>query len=459
MHANIRLGGRHFAARLTPRSLVSTIDTISNRITDASMTQAVAPDDASGGSQPTIDWYRLLREYRSLAIILIAQLPLMLAHLAHRWQRPHDRFFPVVLLAMGYFFWSRLQPFERHLSGPRFRWQANILFAVALASLIVGTVIVQLPAAPAVAFSLSLGGVMLLMGERYFIRNGIGVWLLSLLLIPFSAAFDQRVLNVVNGAITALSGVLLEILGFTNTAKGTTLSLSSGDLLVGEACAGVVSLMSLIACALIIAVWRNRPAIHMMLLMAGALPLTLAVNVGRVVLLVVVAGSRNAGPGVLMGGLLSICLILVSVLLVLSMDRFLAGLLAPLDGVKSGSRSRVRDSWIRDLWNDMAMLGTPRIFRVASRTLTNRGKLSPLAGRRREMLLVAWAGLFVVAGVAGTGFTVARAIGSSAHRTHDFGSLAVSDFPLQPTNRSSPPEPQRTDSHVVKSTDRKPQTS
>ena len=122
-----------------------------------------------------------------------------------------------------------------------------------------------------VAFVLSFAAVRLLISETYYVNNAVGIWLLSCLLIPLPSAYDLQLSRFLQRITTELSGNLLERMGILNLVDGVTLTLYRGDLFVDQACSGIVSMMTIVACALIIAVWNNRAGVHTVLLLVSAI--------------------------------------------------------------------------------------------------------------------------------------------------------------------------------------------
>ena len=58
--------------------------------------------------------------------------------------------------------------------------------------------------------------------------------------------------------------------------------LPSKQLFVDEACSGIVSVISIVACAAIFGVWRRRRALHTILMMAAAAGWAMLLNVVRI---------------------------------------------------------------------------------------------------------------------------------------------------------------------------------
>jgi exosortase/archaeosortase family protein len=64
--------------------------------------------------------------------------------------------------------------------------------------------------------------------------------------------------------------------------EGNTLILADKQFFVDEACSGIVSVMSIIACAVIYGVWRNRPPVHLVVLAVAGIGWATLMNVMRI---------------------------------------------------------------------------------------------------------------------------------------------------------------------------------
>jgi exosortase/archaeosortase family protein len=71
-------------------------------------------------------------------------------------------------------------------------------------------------------------------------------------------------------------------MGVLHLQTGNVLAVRGRELFVDEACSGVISVMSVIACAAILAVWRKRALLHMLLLILGGVLCAMLMNVVRI---------------------------------------------------------------------------------------------------------------------------------------------------------------------------------
>ena len=70
--------------------------------------------------------------------------------------------------------------------------------------------------------------------------------------------------------------------------EGNTLFLPDKQLFVDEACSGIVSVMSSVACAVVYSVWQIRPPIHLVLLALASVVWATLMNVVRICAITIV---------------------------------------------------------------------------------------------------------------------------------------------------------------------------
>ena len=103
-------------------------------------------------------------------------------------------------------------------------------------------------------------------------------------MIPLPHAIETAVIHPMQGAATAVSTYLLQLIGLPALADGNVIHLSETDLGVVEACGGLRMLFCLLAVAAAAAIVWDAPAWQKALLMLSAAPVALASNVTRITL-------------------------------------------------------------------------------------------------------------------------------------------------------------------------------
>jgi exosortase len=282
-----------------------------------------------------------------LAIVLIAQLPLLYLFFKHQWQRTHYQFYPILILAMIGLGWSRWPRVFEPLT-LRLRRVVRALYALSLV-LLFGSTLFFMPWMAASSALLALGAACLeSTGQRGF-RALLPVWLLGWLAINPPLRLDRQLIAWLQLATSNTTSHILEIAGISHLTLGNVVELPEKKLLVEEACSGVQSFFALLAATAVLLVWQRAhplraiPLLCMVLLWAGV------GNVLRVLTICVVwvfyevdlsTGWRHELLGFATFG--------VALVLVGSTDQIMKWLLAPL-GELSAIESEV--SPLSNKWN------------------------------------------------------------------------------------------------------------
>lgn len=219
-----------------------------------------------------------------LAGALLGNLPLFAEHLVNLWKQPQYQYFPIILAIIGWLLWTRSSWREEALDS---QWSFTVgcgaLFT-ALAMAAFATWIMS-PWAATLSAVAAFGGILLILRKWLYVENSLGIWALSLLVLKPPMGFDTRLAFWLQGITARVSGALLDMLGVVNLIEGNTIVLQDRHLFVEEACSGIVSLMSIIACCAIIAVWQNRPAPHAILLTISGAIWACVLNIFRITIM------------------------------------------------------------------------------------------------------------------------------------------------------------------------------
>jgi exosortase len=164
----------------------------------------------------------------------------------------------------------------------------------------------------------------------------VGIWLLPWLVVPLPFNRDERLITFLQRVSSQISSVALDWLNVPHLMEGNTLILADRQFFVDEACSGIVSLMSIIACAVIYGVWRSRGPFHLFLLTLVGIGLATLMNVVRIT--VIAVAYFRAGVDWSEGTpheILGLLIFLATFIALVSTDYALIALLAP---VKSEGR-------------------------------------------------------------------------------------------------------------------------
>jgi exosortase len=214
------------------------------------------------------------------AVLVLAHLPLLLRHAQQLWYRPHYQFFPLLLLGSVVLAAVRLRglgplkPGRAALAYPLLGVAWFGLFAAEMVHsswlAAVATLLVLL------AGAFALGGVAL-------VWRLLPAWVLLWLAVPPPFDLDRNLVLWLQGLTASWSSSLLDLLGIWHVMAGNVVEVAGRRLLVEEACSGVNSLFSVLACTLFFVFVTDRRAIHAVLLLFAALAWVLVANVARVV--------------------------------------------------------------------------------------------------------------------------------------------------------------------------------
>jgi exosortase len=261
------------------------------------------------------------------AALLAALLPLLAQHAVQIWLRPHYRFFPLVLVGAGVLAWLRLcgQP----ASPPGRPWLAGLALAAAWLTLATA-VVLNSSWLGAVAALATLAAVAYAVGGLTLWGRLAPSWVLLWLAVPPPLELDRDLILWLQGETTRWSSAVLDLLGVFHLTAGHVVEIDGRRLLVDQACSGVNSLFSVLACTLFLIFLTGRPTLHAAGLLVAAVIWVLLVNVARVagVALVLFRWDVDLSTGWrhdAFGLLLFVC----AVGLIASTDQLLGFLLAP----------------------------------------------------------------------------------------------------------------------------------
>lgn len=297
-------------------------------------------------------------------LILLAHLPLLLQNCGVLWSRPHYQYFPVIFLCVGWLIWTRREAYPHDVSGPICRFRSNALLGLSLLLLFAAAVVLQSPWLGTVSFVLAVGGLLLLLGERYFIRNVFGIWMLLWLIVRLPFNYDVRLGQWLQRWSTVASSHVLDYLGIVNLVEGVAISTPTQRLFVDDACSGIASVLAVISCSLIIAVWSDRPLLHTAVLALSGIAWAGIMNTVRIVT-IAVAGERwdtdlSSGREHEILGLLTFAMTLA---MTLSTDGLLRVVMAPIRSIETRRLEDEYDAtpvtWSERFWDWAVTLGTP----------------------------------------------------------------------------------------------------
>jgi exosortase/archaeosortase family protein len=188
--------------------------------------------------------------------------------------------------------------------------------------------------------------------------------LLPWLALPLPLNRDQQLVSFLQRLSSRLSSFMLDWVGVIHLMDGNTLLLGEKQFFVDEACSGIISVMSIIACAVIYGVWRNRPPLHLVVLAAAGVGWATLMNVARISVIALVyqwygVDWSKGTPHEILG----LVIFLLTFLALVSTDYVLLVLLTPIgvDYVKQYGQRIRHGAWLVAAWDWLLSRGRPAL--------------------------------------------------------------------------------------------------
>jgi exosortase len=266
------------------------------------------------------------------AIGAIAYGPLLVEFFSNLWGRPHYQHFPFVLAGFAWLMATRLSA-SRQLPdqvGAPSMAPGLVLGAVAWALLALAYY-VESPWLGYVSLLVLLAAVLKVLIARREAPGVWATWMLLWVILPPPMSRDEYLITEMQRLSSGMSSFVLDALGVLHLMEGNVLVLPDKQFFVDKACSGIISVISIIACAAIYGVWRRRTLMHVLVLAVAGVAWATFMNTMRISA-VAVAYSQwgidwSAGTP---HEILSLCVFMLTFLALVSTDVLLAGLLAPI---------------------------------------------------------------------------------------------------------------------------------
>lgn len=220
----------------------------------------------------------------AVAALALAHLPLLVAHGFALWGRPHYQFFPIVLIGAGLLAWPSVKaawPGSGAEPG-RTTWLLLGINWLMLATALV----LDSPWLGAVAFLELLFAVAHGLGGWKLVRATLPALIFLLLIIPPPFGLDNRLVNGLQTLTSKCGDYVLDYLGTLHLQQGNLIEVGGKKYFVEEACSGINSLLSVLACTVFYVFWSGAHWLRGILLVAAAIFWVLIANIVRVVSIV-----------------------------------------------------------------------------------------------------------------------------------------------------------------------------
>jgi exosortase len=269
--------------------------------------------------------------------LLAAHLPLLAQHAVQIWLRPHYRFFPLLMVGAGALAWLRLR--GQPASPPGRPWLAGLALTAAWLALATALVLTS-SWLGAVAALATMAAATYAVGGVTLCGRLAPSWVLLWLAVPPPLELDRDLILWLQSETTRWSSAVLDLLGVFHLTAGHVIEIDGRRLFVDQACSGVNSLFSVLACTLFLIFLAGRPLLRAALLLAAALVWVLLANVARVagVALILFRWDVDLSTG-WRHDAFGLMLFACAVGLIASTDQLLGFLLAPTTRTEEGGSS------------------------------------------------------------------------------------------------------------------------
>jgi exosortase len=206
-------------------------------------------------------------------------------YFTQQWERPHGayQYFPFVIGAFLWLLWRNSRQAEpRAESATAGRRMAVIGLAIVAWVLLALSYLSESPFLSVLSAILLVGAALVQIDARWRVPYLWGIWALLWLVLRPPFNYDDYLIIELQHLSSRLSSMYLDFAGALHLMDGNKLRLPAKEFFVDEACSGIVSLLSIIACSAIYGVWRNRPPLHVVLLALAGVGWAMLMNVVRI---------------------------------------------------------------------------------------------------------------------------------------------------------------------------------
>jgi exosortase len=217
------------------------------------------------------------------AVLCLAYGPMLVTYFVQLWSRPHYQYFPFVLAAFAYLLWRngrQAQPRAEGIIGDR--RLAVVCLVVMSWVLLALSYFADSPFLAVISIIVLAAAALLHIGARWRVPYLWGIWALLWLVVRPPLNYDENLILALQRLSSRLSSVYLDFAGVVHLMEGNKLILPGKEFFVDEACSGIVSVLSIIACSAIYGVWRNRSPLHVVLLALAGIGWATIMNVVRI---------------------------------------------------------------------------------------------------------------------------------------------------------------------------------
>ncbi|MFT5527714.1 MAG: exosortase [Pirellulaceae bacterium] len=232
--------------------------------------------------------------------------------------------------------WALWQPAELGESATKriSRWLPPLLLVMLMVALFL-LVLASWKWSPwAAMLSLLFAGLPMLwwVGRDDAVRRGFRAWIFCWVMLPLPFGMDADLTVWLRGLATQMTSGTLDQMGVLHLCYANVIEVPAKALFVADACSGINSLFTLMACALFLAMWFQRSIIHSVVLLLASFGLVMVENTTRLLTVVVALGWETDLSTGWKHQALGAVLFLISVGLLLSVDQLVYYFVGNLSG-------------------------------------------------------------------------------------------------------------------------------
>jgi exosortase len=298
----------------------------------------------------------------AFGVLMISYGPLLWMFFDQQWQKPHYQFFPFVIGAFCWLLLVRWRDAVPAVDTTSLKTKSVRFLQITSALLLAFGLAIRSPWFAMISLIVLIAAAFVRLSESRHVVNLWGIWILLWLLVPPPRNLDQTLITRLQFVSSRLSSYVLDALNIDHLMDGNTLWLNSKQLFVDEACSGIISMLSIAACAVIYCVVKNRSPLHLVLLTLSSVAWATLINVFRIssIAFALETWGIDWSAG-LPHEILSLVVFLVAFLILLCTDQVLIACLSPIRFAWNESQgSKIRfGNWLVTAWDTLVSLGLP----------------------------------------------------------------------------------------------------
>lgn len=295
-------------------------------------------------------------------LVTVLWLPILADYFSVLQQRDSYKLWPLLAVVITVIFvtrWRRAPLASTY--APRWALWGSFLVAMMLMPL---ALLYFVPYVATMAWLAIMATGALYVSSHRRVENLFGIWCLLILFLRPPYQMTLRIMTWMETLSVETVSKILDYQGTLHVVQGNVLALPSHDFRIDHICSSWVSLVSMLACAAVVCVVRNRRLSHTVMMLVTAVLATWLLNIVRIVLVLNVRfryGLDLLEPGYV--NIYHMLSFLIGMILILSSDALVVFLYsrARKDVLDSDMIRRMKSPMSR-LWTGVSHFQLGRLF-------------------------------------------------------------------------------------------------